>query len=138
MPAGPLARAHVGRTALLNFFHQAIPISKSKRLSSVRSMNASCSAANSSLRHPSWRAWEFTCLHISESELVLYPRQARESVYDLLPEAFSDWASLPSTPDAGAPEDDRELFDIAAKLPCRRRGERACHSSHQNLNPSKA
>ena len=44
-------------------------------------------------------------------------------VYDLLPEPHSDWASVPCRPDAGAPEDELELFDIAAKLPCRRRSE---------------
>ena len=48
--------------------------------------------------------------------------KARESVYDLLPEPHGDWASVPSCPHAGAPEDERELFDIADKLPCRRRG----------------
>jgi hypothetical protein len=29
---------------------------------------------------------------------------------------------VPSAPDAGAPDDERELFQIAAKLPCQRRG----------------
>ena len=50
-------------------------------------------------------------------------------MYDLLPEPFSDWDSVPSSPDAAAAEDERELFDIAAKLPCRRRGEHVCHVS---------
>ena len=48
--------------------------------------------------------------------------QARESIYDLLPEPHSAWAAVASTPDSNAPEDERELFDIAAKLPCHRRG----------------
>ena len=61
----------------------------------------------------------------AELKSEVWPPQARESVYDLLPEPFSDWAAVPSIPKPGVPEDERELFEIAAKLPCRRRGEHA-------------
>ena len=91
-----------------------------KRLMFPRS-GSSCS---SGAARPAGKAWQMHKPQKSRSlHDALRPRQARESVYDLLPEPFSDWASVPSSPGPGAPEDEREVFAIAAKLPCRRRGE---------------